>query len=132
MRPDGARGDLAVWRAARKAIRIDPEPRLPQVVERLKALRPAHWLKNLLVFVPLFAAHRFYDVALLEKSLPAFEAFGLCASSGYLFNDPAYRGMKTGVAGARRSGTEHRSWMTTATPIITWDSVAPRLSNKRP
>ena len=27
----------------------------------LKALRPAHWLKNVLVFVPLAAAHRLFD-----------------------------------------------------------------------
>ena len=68
-RPDsGARGDLGVLRG-------------------LKALRPAHWLKNLLIFVPLFAAHRFYELALLEKSLLAFVAFGCCASSGYLLND---------------------------------------------
>ena len=57
------------------------------LVKRLKALRPAHWVKNLLVLVPLFAAHRFQDIALLEKSLLAFVAFGCCASSGYLFND---------------------------------------------
>ncbi len=58
-----------------------------EVRRQLKALRPAHWLKNLLVFVPLFAAHRFYDLALLKESLLAFVAFGCCASGGYLFND---------------------------------------------
>lgn len=37
--------------------------------------------------MPLVAAHRFQDVALLEKAVLAFVAFGCCASSGYLFND---------------------------------------------
>jgi 4-hydroxybenzoate polyprenyltransferase len=39
------------------------------------------------VFVPVFAAHRFYEPALLKRSLLAFAAFCCCASSGYLVND---------------------------------------------
>ena len=54
---------------------------------RVTALRPAHWLKNLLIFAPLIAAHKFHDFALLQKTVLAFVAFGLCASAGYLFND---------------------------------------------
>jgi len=99
------RCDLAIWMAARKAILVNPGRSVTRAAARLgktdlvfsdgkngfaaylKALRPAHWLKNLLVFVPLLAAHRFHDLALLEKSLLAFVAFGCCASSGYLFND---------------------------------------------
>ena len=53
----------------------------------LEALRPQHWIKNLLVFLPLVAAHRFLDVALLARSAEAFVAFTLCASSVYLMND---------------------------------------------
>lgn len=101
----GARRDLAVWRSARKAILVNPDSRVRKATEhtpgvdrvfadpasrwkrRLTALRPTHWLKNLLVFVPLVAAHRFNDAALLEKTLLAFAAFSCCASSGYLFND---------------------------------------------
>lgn len=63
------RGHPAVWKSA------------------WNALRPAHWLKNLLVFVPIFAAHRFLDAGLSGKCILAFVAFGLCASSGYVFND---------------------------------------------
>jgi 4-hydroxybenzoate polyprenyltransferase len=55
--------------------------------EYVNALRPLHWLKNLLVLVPLFAAHRFNEPALLRRALLAIVAFCLCASSGYLFND---------------------------------------------
>jgi 4-hydroxybenzoate polyprenyltransferase len=53
----------------------------------LEAIRPRHWLKNVLVFLPLVAAHRLYDAQLLAQALLAFVAFTLCASSIYLFND---------------------------------------------
>lgn len=97
--------DLAVWASARKAIVIDPNQHMlravgevaavesvfadsrPSLAEYSKALRPQQWLKNVLVFVPLFAAHRFYEPALMLKSLLAFAAFCCCASSGYIFND---------------------------------------------
>ena len=53
----------------------------------LQAVRPSHWLKNVLVFLPLIAAHRLYEPTLLAKCLVAFVAFTLCAGSVYLFND---------------------------------------------
>jgi 4-hydroxybenzoate polyprenyltransferase/phosphoserine phosphatase len=99
------RHDLAVWGSARKAIAVNPGAQLSSNVARLAQvervfqdprkgiaaylapLRPQHWLKNLLVFVPLFAAHRFTDAALLGQALLAFLAFGCFASSGYLIND---------------------------------------------
>ena len=97
--------DMAVWSSARKAVVVNPNQQLVRAVakvaevqsvfedrraslaEYLNALRPQHWLKNLLVFVPVFAAHRFNEPALLGKALLAFMAFCCCASSGYLFND---------------------------------------------
>jgi 4-hydroxybenzoate polyprenyltransferase len=63
------------------------EERCAGLSEYLSALRPQQWLKNLLVFVPLFAAHLFIDTALLGRTLIAFVAFCCCASSGYLIND---------------------------------------------
>ncbi len=63
------------------------EDRIKPPFRYLEALRPRHWLKNLLVFVPLFAAHRVLEVALLGKAVLMFLAFGCFASSGYLFND---------------------------------------------
>ncbi len=63
------------------------EDRQPNVADYLTPLRPQHWLKNILVFVPVFAAHRFYERSLLEKSMVAFVALCCCASCGYLFND---------------------------------------------
>jgi 4-hydroxybenzoate polyprenyltransferase len=50
-------------------------------------MRPHQWLKNALVFVPLLATHRVYEVDLLWQGLLAFVAFSLCASSAYLLND---------------------------------------------
>ncbi|HVO98388.1 MAG TPA: UbiA family prenyltransferase [Bryobacteraceae bacterium] len=100
-----ARRDLVVWSSARKAIVVNLGPFLSSraakvaavdrifkdrrkgFVDHLKALRPHHWVKNLLVFVPLLAAHRFEDTKLIGKTLLAFVAFGCLASAGYLLND---------------------------------------------
>jgi 4-hydroxybenzoate polyprenyltransferase len=79
------RRDRVVWASAHEAVRVQADT--GTMADRMEALRPGHWLKNLLVFVPVFAAHRFTEIALLEKSLLAFAALCLCASSGYLFND---------------------------------------------
>jgi len=97
--------DLAVWRSARKAIAVNSRPRVLRALESTaepglyfqdrapgartywKALRPNQWLKNLLVLVPVLAAHRFFAVDLLLQALLAMVAFCCCASSGYLFND---------------------------------------------
>lgn len=51
------------------------------------ALRLHHWLKNLLVFTPLVAAHRFSDAAAWSDALVVFVVFCFCSSSVYLFND---------------------------------------------
>jgi 4-hydroxybenzoate polyprenyltransferase len=97
--------DLEVWHSARKAVVVNTNLKFARAVAKmapvqtffevrragfkdyLHALRPLHWLKNLLVFVPVFAAHRFNEPALITKALFAFIAFCLCASGGYLFND---------------------------------------------
>ena len=71
--------------SARKAIVV--EDRRRGLIDYLKPLRPQHWLKNILIFVPLIAAHRLFETALLEKAILAFVAFGCFASAGYLLND---------------------------------------------
>lgn len=53
----------------------------------VKAIRAHQWLKNLLVFVPLLAAHRLTDMPALWASVMAFLAFGLSASAVYVIND---------------------------------------------
>ncbi|WP_348729459.1 UbiA family prenyltransferase [Rheinheimera texasensis] len=52
-----------------------------------QALRVHQWVKNLLIFVPLLAAHRAHDWPLLFTALLVFICFSLCASSVYLLND---------------------------------------------
>jgi 4-hydroxybenzoate polyprenyltransferase/phosphoserine phosphatase len=96
--------DLAVWRAAAEVYVVDAPARLvrkvrqefphatiliptrPRLGSYLRALRPHQWLKNLLIFVPLLAAHDFTVPDLLSEAL-AFVIFSLCASSVYLLND---------------------------------------------
>ena len=53
----------------------------------LRALRVHQWVKNLLLFLPLLASHRFTETALWGDALVAFLALSLCASSVYVFND---------------------------------------------
>ena len=66
---EGARGPVALALAA------------------LETLRPYQWLKNVLVFVPLAAAHRLDDLVLLGAAARAWLAFTLCAASIYVIND---------------------------------------------
>lgn len=97
--------DVAIWRHARQAILVNPEPgaeaaaralgnvaqvfddRRSGLAPYIKAIRAHQWLKNLLVFVPLLAAHRVTEWALFIDASLAFLAFSLCASSVYLLND---------------------------------------------
>ncbi len=60
---------------------------LAVVAAAAAGLRPYQWLKNALVFVPLAAAHRIGNPALLGAATLAFAAFSLCASAVYLLND---------------------------------------------
>lgn len=53
----------------------------------VKQLRIHQWLKNLLVLLPLLAAHKFTEPAAVLQSVVAFFAFGLCASGVYVLND---------------------------------------------
>lgn len=52
----------------------------------LRAMRVHQWAKNLLLFVPLLAAHSLNPDA-WRAALLGFVAFGLCASATYLIND---------------------------------------------
>lgn len=100
-----AADDLSVWAVARSAIVVNaPESvrkkaqalgNLSSIVDSpastwrtwFKALRLHQWLKNLLIFVPLLAAHQINNLSLWLEGLLAFLIFGLCASSVYLLND---------------------------------------------
>ncbi|MCG7522637.1 UbiA family prenyltransferase [Ruegeria sp. Ofav3-42] len=96
--------DLAVWSRAAKAITVNASDSTRSKVDSLgceaehlttpgvsrkaylKALRPHQWLKNILVFLPIIAAHSFTPGA-LGSSLLAFLSFCLIASSVYVIND---------------------------------------------
>lgn len=52
----------------------------------VKALRPHHWAKNILIFLPASMAHVFTYQTFFACAL-AFLSFSLCASSVYILND---------------------------------------------
>ncbi|MGM9482614.1 UbiA family prenyltransferase [Roseateles sp. NT4] len=102
-----SRDDLPVWRRARDVVIVSASPAVASAARDqnagrtthefpapgaslgvwLRALRLHQWLKNLLVFVPLFGAFRFDDPYLVLMAVLAFLAYGLCASSVYVLND---------------------------------------------
>lgn len=98
--------DLPVWTKAHTAHVVDAPARLlsrarvqsnvgqvfnssmPSVqITMLKAMRLHQWMKNLLVFVPLMAAHQYVDMQRDMLALMGFFVFSLTASSVYLLND---------------------------------------------
>ncbi len=98
------KADLAVWSKASRRLAIDPsrsvraalkaidpkssvlEPQTGGLRAWLKLLRVHQWAKNALVFVPVFAAHRFDMAAIVDATIGAV-AFSLAASSIYILND---------------------------------------------
>ncbi len=97
--------DLEVWKSAHGALIASssntlfqqtathtpvlhrfPKPR-PSFATILKALRIPQWIKNILIFLPLAAAQKILDPALILPACLAFLCFSLCASGLYLFND---------------------------------------------
>jgi 4-hydroxybenzoate polyprenyltransferase len=74
-----------------------------------RALRIRQWLKNLLLFVPLLASHRFGDAGAALAAALGFLSFGLAASAVYVANDlvdlPADRAHPTKRARPFAAGT---------------------------
>jgi 4-hydroxybenzoate polyprenyltransferase len=62
---------------------------LTPVKKWLKALRVHQWLKNLLIFIPMLAAHNEKVADQWRRGIIAFAAFCLGASAIYLINDLA-------------------------------------------
>jgi 4-hydroxybenzoate polyprenyltransferase len=97
--------DINVWKSAAQAVIVNASNDLikkaAQVSEVtkifpsapitlniwLRALRLHHSIKNLLLFVPLAAAHQMGQLASLNLLLLAFISFSLCASAVYIMND---------------------------------------------
>ena len=96
--------DLPVWGASVKAITVGASKNLKNMVDMLgvevehissyswsinpymSSLRPHQWLKNVLIFLPMMAAHQFTSITLWQ-SIMAFVAFSLLSSSVYVLND---------------------------------------------
>lgn len=97
--------DLHIWRSARQAWVVNGSrglagraAKLCEVAQHfpsagggfrhwIKAIRVHQWLKNVLVFLPLLASHRFTELQAAGNAALAFLAFGLCASGVYVLND---------------------------------------------
>lgn len=60
-------------------------------MEKLKTYlllaRPKHWIKNLLIFLPLFFGLKLGNIEYLQNTIMAFVIFSMIASSIYIFND---------------------------------------------
>lgn len=97
-----SRVDRKVWARAQEAVVVHPASsafsdllRISKrfTVARLsplvlfKTLRAHQWVKALLVFVPLFAAHRVFDVDAVTAAIKAFFSFSFISSATYVLND---------------------------------------------
>ncbi len=97
--------DVRVWERAGGAIVVNPSIGLAKAAEKattiervfddrpsvlptiMRSLRPHQWLKNILIFVPVFTAHRLGDQGVLSHAVIAFAAFCAAASGAYVLND---------------------------------------------
>ncbi len=107
--------DYPIWQASAAAVAINPNSRTIKFLDSLvklsqikkveyfydqspklgnifKALRLKQWLKNILLILPVLAAHRQLSFDLLIRLLVAFFAFSFSASTVYLLNDFLDRG----------------------------------------
>ncbi len=99
-----APADIPVWSQAERAITVNAPTGLRNKAEALgtevehlqtrsntikpyiKAIRPHQWLKNILIFLPMLAAHQ-YDWGTFFAAFMAFVSFSMVASSAYVMND---------------------------------------------
>lgn len=97
--------DLDVWTAANHAIVVNADDIIVKKAKQngnvslvippaavtpdvwLKVIRIHQWLKNLLLFIPLLAAHQIGDFDAFITLLIAFFSFSFCASAVYIAND---------------------------------------------
>ncbi len=100
-----SKADYPIWEAADRSGFVNPpnnpEKIVPQADRRtvdindsinsfnvlLKAMRPHQWAKNLLVFLPLFFSHTYFNMSELLATVLTFFSFSFCASGIYLIND---------------------------------------------
>ena len=100
-----SRDDIEVWAGAKHAIVVNASQAVHDKAKNVtavsqtfpslditlsdwcRAIRIHQWLKNLLIFVPLLAAHQFGNTPSLFILILAFFSLSLCASSVYIIND---------------------------------------------
>lgn len=100
-----SKADIEVWAGANQAIVVNASKTVLKKAEAVTdvskfferqsinfshwrhVFRLHHWIKNLLLFVPLLAAHQFGNMHSLNSLLIAFFSFSFCASSVYISND---------------------------------------------
>ena len=100
-----SRADKPIFDRAERAILVGPAQRLrrlhgladkieasflvrrPSARAWLKALRPQHWAKNLLVFVSPLLGIQFASWSVALEALILFAAMGMVASAAYIAND---------------------------------------------
>ena len=97
--------DLAVWKRAHRAIIVNATNKLTYQTEKLcevehvfprkksgldtwrRVFRAHQWMKNVLLFIPILAAHQLTNAEAWLTLALAFASFSLCASSVYITND---------------------------------------------
>ena len=100
-----SRADLTVWEKASEAYLVAPSLGLLRAAAKVcrpkritgppaaflralwKALRPNQSVKNVLLLVPLFAAHKLSSPVHLQQALLGVVSFSMCASAIYIVND---------------------------------------------
>ena len=98
--------DIPIWKASSRATLVCPRGGLENALSSgppvtvisdppgesragalLRELRPAQWVKNVLVFIPLLLAQDWGDAWRLMAAIWAFVGFCVVASTGYVVND---------------------------------------------
>lgn len=132
--------DIAVWQAGRQAIVVNANnkvlkkaqtvskvsmviPPTPRTLSLwLRVLRVHQWLKNLLLFLPILAAHQISHFPALATLLLAFVSFSACASAIYITND-----LLDLESDRQHLRKRHRPFASGAVPILYGALLAPCL-----
>jgi 4-hydroxybenzoate polyprenyltransferase len=130
--------DIAVWAGARQAIVVNATDAITKQAAQVatvskvfppkpvtlshwrRVFRVHQWLKNLLLFVPLFAAHQIGNIQSLSTLILAFASFSLCASAVYMAND-----LLDLESDRKHPRKRHRPFAAAAVPIKTGVILAP-------
>lgn len=97
--------DIPVWEGARDAVIVNANDKISKQASKIapiskifppttttlsdwrRTFRVHQWLKNMLLFIPLLAAHQINNVQSLTTLAIAFVSFSLCATAVYMTND---------------------------------------------